>query len=80
MATRSASHSTLLQAISATATTQSERRSPVMRSFKSSPARPMGMLPTMTYQPIRWSTVPRSSASNSPRTQALAMRAMSRAK
>ncbi len=58
--TRSAYSITALQAISAIATTHSERSGPVMRPFAARPTIPMGIEPTMTYQPIRWSRVPRS--------------------
>ena len=80
VATRSANHITALQAIRATPTTHSERSPPVITSLNRRPATPTGMLPTMTYQPIRWSRWPRHSALNSPRNQAVAMRQMSRAK
>ena len=48
------------------ATTHSERRAPVIRSLPSSPATPTGMVPTMTYQPIRWSSWPRHSGARGP--------------
>ena len=50
---------TPLHAISAIATTHSERSGPVIRSLASKPTTPIGIEPTMTYQPIRWSSVPR---------------------
>ena len=39
---------------------------------------PIGIEPTMTYQPNRWSTWPRYSGLKMPRTHATAIRAMSR--
>ncbi len=41
---------------------------------------PIGIEPTMMYQPIRWSWLPRSSGLTSPLAHALAMRQMSVAK
>ena len=71
---------TALQPIRATATTHSERRSPVMRSLARIPTTPTGMVATMTYQPIRWSRWPRYSDFTSPSVQALMMFQMSRTK
>ena len=46
-------HHARSRAISATATTHSERRSSVITSLSSRPTMPTGIVPTMTYQPIR---------------------------
>src|SRR5689334_16001848 len=79
-ATRSAAYITALQAISAIAITHIDRKGPVMSPLASTPTTPTGMVATMTYQPIRWSSWPRYSDLNRPRHQALMMFQMSLAK
>ncbi len=51
-----------------------------MKSRKANPMMPIGMVPRMTYHPMRWSRVPRSSGLNSPTTQPTMIRQMSRTK
>ena len=53
------------------------RKSRSMTSLSSTPSTTIGSDPTMMYQPIRESSVPRYSAWNRDRTQATPMRQMS---
>ena len=48
-----------------------------MTSLPRKPTIPIGIEPTMTYQPKRWSRLPRYSGLNRPCTQADAIRQMS---
>ncbi len=79
-AARSAAHITALQPIRAIATTHRLRRSFLMTLRRTSPTMPTGMVPRMTYQPIRKSWWPRYSGLARPSTQVRMMWPMSRAK
>ena len=75
--TRSAYTITALHSTSALPTHHSERNGPLMTSLPRNPTMPIGIEPTMMYQPNRWSKCPRYSGWNSPRNHATAIRRMS---
>ncbi len=75
--TRSAYTITALQSTSEPPTHHSERSGPLMTSLPRKPTMPIGIEPTMMYQPKRWSKCPRYSGRNSPRNHAAAIRQMS---